>query len=90
MSEPRRICQSCAKPLDDQNAGHEADGSRSEKYCSACYHAGSFTRDVTLEQMQQIVGASIADKPIPAFARSMIVADIEGLERWRSDHKTDV
>ena len=38
------ICQSCAMPLkyDPKGGGTEADGSRSQLYCSLCYGNGVF------------------------------------------------
>lgn len=38
-------------PLDDENRGTNADGSRNEDYCVYCYEGGRFLQDVTMEQM---------------------------------------
>lgn len=46
-----KFCQSCGMPLDDENRGTNADGSRNEDYCVYCYEGGRFLQDVTMEQM---------------------------------------
>ena len=38
-------------PLNDENRGLNADGSRSEDYCMYCYKNGAFTQDFTMGQM---------------------------------------
>ena len=38
-------------PLNDENRGTNADGSRSEDYCMYCYKNGAFTQDFTMGQM---------------------------------------
>jgi len=40
--ENMKICQSCASPLSKpEDYGTEANGSKSNDYCSACYDNGS-------------------------------------------------
>lgn len=54
MEEGKKICQSCAMPLDGEMAkyrGTNADGSANEDYCIYCYKDGKFTNpDETLEE----------------------------------------
>lgn len=38
-------------PLADGCKGTNADGSRSEDYCAWCYKDGTFTQEMTMEQM---------------------------------------
>ena len=46
------LCQSCGMALlQDRDRGTEVDGSRSSSYCAFCYQGGSFTRELTLEEM---------------------------------------
>lgn len=47
----QQFCQSCGMPLNDENRGLNADGSRSEDYCMYCYKNGAFTQDFTMGQM---------------------------------------
>ena len=44
-----RFCQSCGMPMDKDTGGGgtEADGTKSEKYCSLCYKDGQFVDDFT-------------------------------------------
>lgn len=51
MDMEMKFCQSCGMPLDDENRGTNADGSRNEDYCVYCYEGGRFLQDVTMEQM---------------------------------------
>lgn len=49
------FCQSCGMPLEsDDVKGTEKDGSKSECYCSYCYQNGSFTQDITMDEMIEI------------------------------------
>lgn len=49
--EEIKMCQSCAMPLTEEIKGTNADGSKSEDYCSYCYQDGKFTTNSTMEQM---------------------------------------
>jgi len=54
MMEMKPICQSCGMPLDNDNMkGTEKDGSLSDDYCLYCYANGSFTYEMTMEEMVQ-------------------------------------
>lgn len=47
------FCQSCGMPLDTEEAkGTNADGSRSNEYCTYCFENGAFTqKDLTMDEM---------------------------------------
>ena len=46
------VCQSCGMPLEnDEMKGTEKNGRRSCDYCVYCYADGSFTRDMTMDEM---------------------------------------
>lgn len=48
----QNFCQSCGMPLQDAEIlGTERDGTPSEHYCKYCYQKGSFTSEMTMEQM---------------------------------------
>ena len=56
--EKYKNCQSCGMPLKryEKSGGTNADGSKSEMYCSHCYENGKFTLpDYTVTQMQERV-----------------------------------
>lgn len=46
-----KYCQSCGMPLTNEILGTEADGTPCEDYCIYCYKHGTFTQDMTMEQM---------------------------------------
>jgi hypothetical protein len=80
-------CQSCGMPLnkDPQHGGTEADGSRSEKYCSKCYDAGQFRRpDMTVGDMQQLVKEKMKEMGFPGFLAGFFTKGIPKLERWKN------
>lgn len=81
-----KLCQSCSMPLnkDPQGGGTEADGSRSEKYCSLCYADGAFTHpDFTVGRMQEFCIAQLQKKGMPRFMGWLLTRSIPRLERWR-------
>lgn len=47
----QNFCQSCGMPLNSENLGTNADGSKSEDYCMYCYKEGRFTSDCTMDEM---------------------------------------
>ena len=46
-----KYCQSCGMPLTNEILSTEADGTPCEDYCIYCYKHGTFTQDMTMEQM---------------------------------------
>ena len=46
-----KFCQSCGMPLNDENRGTNADGSKNDDYCMYCYQNGKFTNDCTMDEM---------------------------------------
>jgi hypothetical protein len=70
---------------DEQGGGSDANGSKSQKYCSHCYQDGKFTLpDCTVQQMQQRVKGKIKEMGIPGFLSGFFTYGIPKLERWRS------
>lgn len=51
MEHEMKFCQSCGMPLNDENRGTNADGSKNEDYCVYCYQNGKFTNDCTMDEM---------------------------------------
>ena len=47
----QKFCQSCGMPLNAENLGTNADGSKNEDYCMYCYQNGKFTNDCTMDEM---------------------------------------
>jgi len=84
-----KLCQSCAMPMNQPEAkyGTEADGSMSEDYCHYCYKEGSFTANVTMDEMIEIcVPHMVSDEPggmSEETARSMMQGLLPALKRWQ-------
>jgi hypothetical protein len=81
-------CQSCGMPLQTKKGGDcrgtEADGSKSEKWCSLCYKNGSFCRaDCTLEEMKAIVDNALKEKGSGHLMRWVAQKQLPRLERWK-------
>jgi hypothetical protein len=83
---PNTSCQSCGMPLkrDTGGGGTNADGSKSDDYCSHCFQAGTYTMpDLTVEQMQARVKGKLKEMGFPGFVAGFFTRGIPKLERWR-------
>ncbi len=81
------ICQSCGMPLarDEKGGGTNADGSRSDEYCSHCFAGGAFTMPaLTAAQMQDRVREKLQSMNLPPPAVEQFTAEIPRLRRWSS------
>jgi hypothetical protein len=79
-------CQSCGMPLskDVKGGGTEADGSKSQEYCSNCYQDGKFILpDITIDQMTDRVKGKMKEMHIPGFLATYFAKDIPSLKRWK-------
>ena len=86
---PMKQCQSCGMPLNTKKAGDcrgtEANGSKSEKWCSLCYADGKFIGpDCTLEEMIKIVDRALIDNGSSFVMRWFARKQIPRLERWKN------
>jgi len=84
-----KVCQSCGMPLDkDPNkGGTNSDGSKSDKYCSFCFHNGKFTDEgITLkEKIEKNIQIAVSRLNIPENeARKMAESLLPNLERWKN------
>lgn len=83
----KQFCQSCGMPLEAaEHFGTNADGTRSEEYCTYCYAQGVFTSpDATVQSMIEecvphvMEGQGISEQA----AREMLNQVIPALKRWR-------
>lgn len=85
MDKFEKFCQSCSMPLKDgQDAGTEADGTKSYKYCKYCYEDGAFTDpDMTLEKMMQVLDDTVGKDGMKGkFFAWMGKKQLPKLERW--------
>lgn len=86
----QHFCQSCGMPLTDENRGTNADGSRSEDYCTYCYQSGKFTQDFTMNQMVEFclqfldqMNAHTGQKLTPLQAKEQMLQYFPHLKRWK-------
>lgn len=82
-----KVCQSCAMPMnrDPGGGGTEADGSKTDKYCSLCYQDGAFTNPevTTAKQMQDFCIVHMKQHGMPGLMAWVLTRPIPRLERWR-------
>ena len=78
-------CQSCGMPMkkDPMGGGTNADSTKSEMYCSYCYQNGAFTRNCTVEEMQEFCQGKIKEMGFPKFLAKLMVKGLPKLERWK-------
>jgi hypothetical protein len=80
-----KFCQSCAMPMGitDEHYGSEADGSKSDDYCSYCYSGGEFKKDVTMKEMLELcVGFAVDGVMTEKQARRKLERVLPALRRW--------
>lgn len=86
MGKFDRFCQSCGMPLgqDPGQGGVNADGSKSNMYCSYCWVDGKFVDNFhTPQEMQHFVREKLRDMGINRLLRWLYTAHIPQLERWK-------
>ncbi len=81
-----KICQSCGMPFskDPKGSGINADGTKSNMYCSYCFENGKFTKpDITADEMRTLVRKSLKENGFPGFITGVFTMGIPKLERWK-------
>ena len=81
------ICQSCGMPLnkDPEGGGTNTDGTRSDTYCSLCFHEGAFIHpDFTVSEMQAHCIEQLKEKGMPTFMGWLFTRSIPNLYRWKT------
>ncbi len=81
-----KFCQSCGMPLnkDPAGGGTNADGSRSELYCSYCYQDGAFMNpDMDVKEFQAFCVAQMKKQGMPGFIAWLFTRGIPKLQRWK-------
>ncbi len=80
----KKICQSCAMPMDPDDYGTNKDGSPNDTYCRYCYEGGTFTDDGTLETMIDTCVKHMTESGVPEQdARAYLNRTLPGLARWK-------
>ncbi|PBQ34622.1 hypothetical protein CNR22_23535 [Sphingobacteriaceae bacterium] len=87
MEKSYSMCQSCSMPLKDdlQHGGTNADGTKSNKYCSYCYQNGKFTQpDITAAEMQVVVKGKLKEMGgVYRLFAGLFSKGVPKLERWQ-------
>lgn len=91
LGYPAGLCQSCGMMLQrDSDKGTEQDGRKSEEYCHFCFQEGSFTQNITMEELiehnlqaldewNKSVGLQLTRQE----AKSQLMTFLPTLKRWR-------
>ena len=82
----KNYCVSCGMPLkrDPQHGGTNADGTRSEKYCSYCYQDGRFTYECDdVKEFQEFCRKKMIEGGHSRFMAWLFTRGMKRLERWR-------
>lgn len=88
----QKFCQSCGMPLGDAQEvyGTEKDGSLNRDYCIYCYKDGSFTGEMTMEEMIEYC-IPFTMEARPGMTREAAKAEMESyfprLKRWAKQEK---
>jgi hypothetical protein len=86
MEKTYKFCQSCGMPMkkDPAGGGTNADGTKSEMYCSFCFQNGKFTSPEidTPEKMQVLCIGKLKEMHFPGFIAWFLTRSIPKLERW--------
>ena len=68
---------------DAAGGGTNADGTRSELFCSHCYEAGKFKQaNMTVTEMQALVKSKLRAMGFPGFLAGLFTRGIPKLQRW--------
>lgn len=88
MENSYKFCQSCGMPLkkDEKGGGTNADGTKSNMYCSRCFENGTFTQpDLTAQKMQKLVKGKLKEMGFPGFVAGFFTKGIPKLKRWSQE-----
>jgi len=79
------MCQSCGMPLskDPQGGGTNADGSKTEKYCSYCYVNGDFKFKGNVIEFQEHCRTKMIEGGHSRFTAWLFSRGLKRLERWK-------
>ena len=87
MEKENKFCQSCGMPMemDPEKGGSNADGSKTLKFCSYCFNAGSFRDNFTSSsEMVSLVKEKLKEMGMGPFKRWFYTINIPRLERWKN------
>jgi len=80
-----KFCQSCGMPInkDPEQGGSNADGSKTDEYCSLCYQDGKFFQpDLNAKEMQAFCVEKMTEQGMPKLVAWLFTRGIPKLRRW--------
>jgi hypothetical protein len=85
MEKTYKSCQSCGMPMkkDPAGGGTNADGTKSLMYCCYCYQKGTFTRNCTMREMQDLCRGKLQEMGFPGFLALFFTLNLPRLKRWK-------
>lgn len=85
--ENTNFCQSCGMPMqNNEDLGTNKNGSKNEDYCAYCFKDGTFTSDITMEEMIALCAEHVDDWGINISregAIAMMRESFPKLKRWQ-------
>ncbi len=88
MTTQNKTCQSCGMPLkrDEKGGGTNADGSKSDLYCSFCYQNGEFLyKGNDVLAFQDYCKEKMIEGGHSRFASWLFTRGMKRLGRWKHD-----
>jgi len=70
---------------DPAGGGTNADGTKSEMYCSYCYQNGAFKMNCTVQEMQKFCREKLKEMGFPGFLAGFLTLNLPKLERWKKN-----
>ena len=79
-------CESCRMPMskDPQGGGTNADGTKSEIYCSYCYANGDFLFKGTVEEFQEHCRKAMIGNGMNKLVAWFFSRGMKSLPRWKN------
>ncbi len=81
------FCQSCGMPLEkNEDFGTNKDGSKNGDYCTYCFKDGSFTHNMTMDEMIAFCAENIEEwgmKMTKEEAIAQMKKHFPELKRWK-------
>lgn len=84
----KNMCQSCGMPLakDPEGGGTNADGTKSQLYCSYCFDNGAFRDSCTdAKEFQKLVRKKMRESGMNRVLAWFLTLGIPRLGRWNRE-----
>ncbi|MGZ3902536.1 MAG: zinc ribbon domain-containing protein [Bacteroidia bacterium] len=86
--ETNKMCQSCGMPMkkDPAGGGTNADGTKTQQYCSYCYRNGKFTWEGKVEDFQEHCKKMMIEGGHSRFISWLFTRGMKRLPRWKNSN----